>query len=68
MNVSKQILKNAIENIETAIEMSKEELELTDVIDQQDLMFVFDVNIEIVRNNFKLKVLKEMMNELFKTT
>lgn len=59
-------MNNAIENIEMNILHSVEELEILELFDNEDLMLLFDINTEVVRNSAKLKDLNDLKIKLFK--
>ena len=65
MNV--KTLVNTIDCLNTSIECSKEELEFVEIFDQEDMTFVFDVNVEIVSNTRKLNILIDMLETILKS-
>ena len=66
MNISIDILNNAIENLEMNILHSQEELEILELFDGEDLMLLYDINLEIVRNQAKVNELYSLKKEILK--
>ena len=64
MNIPIDILNNAIENLEMNILHSQEELEILELFDGEDLMLLYDINLEIVRNQAKVNELYSLKKEI----
>ena len=65
MNI--QTLTNTIGCLKVSIESSEEELEYIEIFDSEDMMFVFDLNVEIVNNTSRLNVLIDMLDTILKS-